>query len=144
MPSVRSSLEMHASYLSLLFFDNVKPSSPLFETIPGKRKYDFSFSLEARFPQLKTAQKLTIMPKKRFPSSTFPYGFCETLISGCPPQLRRKFFTWVTHVCDIISEQRIVKYLFLPLLSTFAVTSLTTLHKLKKTCYWLFIDYYPH
>ena len=76
---------MHASHLSLLFFDNVKPSSPLFETIPGKGKYDFSFSLEARFLQLKAAQKLTTMSKKRFPASTFPYGFRETLISGCPP-----------------------------------------------------------
>ena len=47
------------------------------------------------------------MSKKRFPASTFPYWFRETLISGCPPQWRRIFFTWVTHVCDVISEQRI-------------------------------------
>ena len=67
------------------FFGNVKPSSPLFGTIPGKRKYDCSFSLESRFQQLNTAQKLTIMSKKRFPASTFPYGFHETLVSGCPP-----------------------------------------------------------
>ena len=67
------------------FFGNVKASSPLFETIPGKRKYDCSFSLESRFQQLNTAQKLTIMSKKRFPASTFPYGFHETLVSGCPP-----------------------------------------------------------
>ena len=74
---------MHAGHLSLYLFDNVKPS-PLFETIPGKRKYDCSFSLEARFPWLKTAQKLNIMSKKRFPASAFPYGFRETLASGFP------------------------------------------------------------
>ena len=98
---------MLATY-PFFFSDNVKPSSPLFETIPGERKYDFSFSLEARFPQLKRAQKLTLMSKKRFSASTFPYRFRETLISGCPPKWRRIFLTLVTHVCDVISEQRIV------------------------------------
>ena len=65
---------MLATY-PFFFFDNVKPS-PLFETISGKQNNYFSFSHEARFPQLKAAQKLTIMSKKRFPASTFPYGFC--------------------------------------------------------------------
>ena len=45
----------------------------------------FFFFLEARFTQLKTAQTLTIMSKKRFPASTFTYGFREKLTSGCPP-----------------------------------------------------------
>lgn len=44
---------MLATYL-FFFFDNAKPFSSLFEIITGKGKYDFSFSLEAWFPQLKT------------------------------------------------------------------------------------------
>ena len=76
---------MHANPLFVLFFDNVKLFSPLFETIPRDQNYDFSFSLEAWFPQLKTAQKLTIMSKEPFLASIFSYEFHETLILGCPP-----------------------------------------------------------